>query len=126
MNVPTITMDQAEASRQLEAYRESVRRRHDEEHEALVRAYEALAEGTPLLQLEEAISQGGFHDDGRPRLAVARSDRRHVTVSCQYSETHRIRFNTSPQTRAYDTLIIRAGTWSSTRLGATPRTSKNA
>lgn len=80
MNAPTISMPREIAQQKLDAYRESLRRRADDEHAALARAYEALAEGTPLLSLQEAITAGGTFEDGRPRLAVARADRRHVSV----------------------------------------------
>jgi hypothetical protein len=35
-----------------------------------------LADGTPLINLVEAIRNGGFFEDMRPRVAVARADRK--------------------------------------------------
>lgn len=78
MNAPTITMPQDQAQKKLEEYRESLRRRADAEHEALVQAYEQLATGTPLISLEQAIREGGFDEKMRPRLAIARADRKQV------------------------------------------------
>jgi hypothetical protein len=78
MNAPTIRMDPAEARRRLRDYTESQRRRVDAEHEALAQAYGALAEGTPLLSLQDAVRAGGFDEKMRPRLAIARADRRHL------------------------------------------------
>ncbi len=109
MNVETITMDKALARRKLKDYQESMRRRVDEEHEALAQAYEALSEGTPLISLHKAITDSGFDEAGRPRLAAARADRRQVEVSCLWYPPHRIRFNSSPSNRDYDTLLIEAG-----------------
>ncbi len=101
MNIePVITMDKDKAHRRLEAYRESVRRRHDDEHAALVKGYEALAEGTPLISLTEAIEQGGAHDDGRPRLAVARADRRQVEVSAPW-HSRRLTFDSRANTNTW-------------------------
>ena len=88
MDVPTITMPRAEAQERLDEYYESVSRRADAEHEAAVEEYEALAEGTPLLslqqafrrlwELEEAEEGKGFDEKHRPRIAVARADRKQV------------------------------------------------
>lgn len=78
MNAPTITMDRQEARRRLRAYREQLKRRADETYEACAAGYEALAEGTPLLNLDQAIQAGGLFFDGLPKLAVARADRREV------------------------------------------------
>ena len=61
-------MDKALARRKLKDYQESMRRRVDEEHEALAQAYEALSEGTPLISLHKAITDSGFDEAGRPRL----------------------------------------------------------
>ena len=91
MDVPTLTMPRDEALAKLEAYRESTRRRADAEHAAAVEAYRALADGTPLLSLQDAFrnlvelnteSPGeGFDDKWRPAVAVARADRRQVEFS---------------------------------------------
>lgn len=81
MNVPTIEMDPAEAKERLEGYYAQLRRSHDEEYAEVARGYRALAEGTPVLHLSQAIQSGGLFPDGRPRLAVARADRRQVEVN---------------------------------------------
>lgn len=81
MNVSTITMPKELAAAKLRAYREQLRRRADEEYEAAAAGYAALAAGTPLLNLTEAFAQTGLGEDGRPRLAIARADRKQVTVT---------------------------------------------
>lgn len=81
MNVPHITMPQEAAQKKLEAYRSQLRRRADAEYEAAVTGYAALAEGKPLINLVDAFNQAGLGEDGRPRLAIARADRKQVTVS---------------------------------------------
>lgn len=78
MNVTTITMPKEQAEAKLSAYQEQLRRRSDAEYEAALAGYQALAEGTPLISLTEAIRGGGFDEKMRPKLAVARADRRQV------------------------------------------------
>ena len=80
MNVTTITMDKEAAQVKLDAYRQQLRRRADEEYEAAAAGYQALAEGTPLLNLVDVFAETGLGDDGRPKLAIARADRRQVEV----------------------------------------------
>lgn len=78
MNVQTIEMDPQEARERLDAYRASLQRRADEEYEAAVAGYEALAEGTPVLQYGPAIAHAPRDDEQRPLLAIARADRQQV------------------------------------------------
>lgn len=107
MNAPTITMPREEAQQKLDAYRESVRRRHDEEHESLVKAYESLAEGTPLISLQEAIQSAGFDERMRPKLAIARADRTQVKFTWSSMSTFGV-FDTRRNTMWSDTLIVMA------------------
>ncbi|CAK9067371.1 Uncharacterized protein SCF082_LOCUS34116, partial [Durusdinium trenchii] len=51
-----------------------------EEYRACAEAYEALAEGTPLIDIEQAIRSGGLDDEVRPRLAIAAADRKQVEL----------------------------------------------
>ncbi len=88
MNVPLIEMNREEALAKIDAYVAQLRRRADEEYSAAVAGYRALADGKPLLNLTDAINHAGLGDDGRPRLAIARADRRQVKV-----ETSSWRFN---------------------------------
>jgi hypothetical protein len=78
MNVPTIEMTPESAQAKLNAYRTQLRRRADAEYEAAAAGYEALAEGRALLNLTDAMNFAGLGDDGRPRLAIARADRKQV------------------------------------------------
>ncbi len=78
MNVPLITEEPQQAQFKLEAYRHQLRRRADEEYEAAVAGYQALAAGTPLLNLVDAFEMTGLSADNRPRLAIARADRKQV------------------------------------------------
>jgi hypothetical protein len=74
MNLPTITMDREKAQEAFDQYRGSLLRRHNEEDAAIARGYKALARGTPLLKLSEALKRGGLDQDSLPRLAICRAD----------------------------------------------------
>lgn len=79
MNTPTITMPQHEARERLRAYRKQIHRRADAEYEAVARGYEALAAGTALISLRQVFQEAcPFDAKRRPRLAIARADRRQV------------------------------------------------
>ena len=78
MNVPLITVDKEQAREKLRAYRRDRHKDAEEEYRACAEAYEALAEGTPLVDIEQAIRSGGFDDKMRPRLAIAAADRKQV------------------------------------------------
>lgn len=78
MNVATITMDPDLAREKLRAYRRSKHTAVEAEYQQAAAAYAELAKGTPLLRLTPAIQAGGLFPDLRPRLAIARADRREV------------------------------------------------
>jgi hypothetical protein len=78
VNVATITMDREEARAKLDEYRAGLALRDDAEYERLVEAYSALAKGSKLLVLSNVIANAPRDDRGRPRLAIARADKRQV------------------------------------------------
>jgi hypothetical protein len=78
-------MEPTAALAKLRAYRQQLKRRVDEEYDAAVIGYEALAAGTRLLDLRQAFGAAGFHPDGRPKLAIARADRPQVMVRVERS-----------------------------------------
>lgn len=96
MNIPTITMDRAEARRAFLEYRSAVREALDREitlvddrraaavaerresDEALMRGYRQLSLGYQVIDLRRVLSEGGQDEQGRPRLAVARADEQQV------------------------------------------------
>jgi hypothetical protein len=79
MNVETITMPKDQAVAALQQYRASIARGRNAEYEAIAKGLEAIAKGRPILNLPDAIRRGGFDELDRPRLAVARSDRKQIT-----------------------------------------------
>lgn len=84
MELPTIDIPPAEARKRFEQYRREVRDKHDAEDAAIAKGYKALAEGTPLIRLSEAMKLGGVrrktYSSGRattvPCLAIARANAR--------------------------------------------------
>lgn len=80
MNVSTVQMPREIAMAKLRTVRKVLRRRADAEYQALERAYSALQDGTPLLELRQSIALGGYDAKGRPKIAIARADRRKVFV----------------------------------------------
>jgi hypothetical protein len=78
MNVNLIEMEPEEAREQLREYRRELHKRADAEYDAVASGLEALAKGRAILSLMEAIRGGGFDEQMRPRLAIARADQRQV------------------------------------------------
>lgn len=83
MNVATITMPPHKAREKLAAYRDALKRRANEEYAAAAQGYEALAAGKALLDLDEAFRACPQDAKGRPKIAIARADRRRVTFRLQ-------------------------------------------
>lgn len=81
MDVPTIEMDREQAKEKLKAYRRELHHGADEIFKAAARGYEALAKALKLIDIGQAITQGGSFPDQFPRLAVARADRQ--VVKCE-------------------------------------------
>jgi len=89
MELATIEMPVDEAQQAFEEYRAAVRERHDEEDEAIMKGYRALAKGQQVINLPQALRAGGvdtitvpkrFQRGERvevtiPKLAVARANR---------------------------------------------------
>lgn len=80
MNVATIEMPVDEAQDQLVAYKEAVKRRHDDEMAMVLKGYKELAKGNALIKLSETMRQSGVDEEGMPRLAVCRADERWCQV----------------------------------------------
>ena len=80
MNVQTITMPQQEAEQQLRHYRKYLHAGADAEYRAIAEGYRALAGGTPLINLANVFATVPLDAFLRPKLAIARADRKLVTV----------------------------------------------
>lgn len=88
MNVDTITIDREAARAKLRSYKRAIAARAHKaaddrvrrEYEQIEAGYKAAARGLPLIELTKAMATGGWDEQGRPRFAVARADRR--VVAC--------------------------------------------
>lgn len=78
MDVQTLTMPRHEARERLRAYRKSLHRRADAEYDIAAKGLEAIAEGFAVIDVAAAIRETAIDHVGRPMLAIARSDRKHV------------------------------------------------
>lgn len=111
MDVATIRMDPEVALAKLEAYREALRRRADEEYEAAVRGYEALAEGAALIDIAVAFRDVELDHKARPRLAIGRADREQVEFTWVGDRMHfdtRAGF-TGQRNETLETMVDRQG-----------------
>lgn len=78
MNTPTISMPVEVARQKLRAYRARQHKDADEIYRRCEQAYAELAKGTPLIDVQEAIRQVETDHKSRPKLAIARADRKEV------------------------------------------------
>lgn len=78
MNVPTIEMPTAEALAKAEAFAADTHADSAEFYQACESAYRQLAKGRRLIHLSRALRGAGLHEDGSPKLAIARADRKEV------------------------------------------------
>jgi hypothetical protein len=86
MNVSIFTMDKAEADKKLLAYRSQLKKRANAEYELAVKAYETVANGQAILNIVDSFAKTGLGEDLRPKLAIARADRKEVQVSVSARE----------------------------------------
>lgn len=86
MNVELIKIDPAAARAKLRAYKKFIAARMHKatddrvrkEYEQIEAGYKAAARGLPLIELTKAMATAGWDEQGRPKFAVARADRRQV------------------------------------------------
>lgn len=76
--VISATVEEARTKRDQYSAFLSKRKVKDPELVAAERIYYHLALGKKLIDVGQAIREGGFDDDMRPRLAIARADRRQI------------------------------------------------
>lgn len=78
MDLNEISMHADQAKRLAVEYREALKERRDEEDLQLARAYEAIAKGHQVINVEEAMATAGFDEQGHPKLALAHPNARSV------------------------------------------------
>lgn len=106
MNVATITMPPKEAEKKLKAFRANVHRQAESEYSAAIEGYEALAEGTPLVDLASVFRDCPLDAEGRPRLAVCRADRKEVKFRSRRDSVGSFLGGNSSQTELSETLNL--------------------
>lgn len=80
MNTTLIKIDKEQAREKLRAYRASKHKDAEKLYAQAAAAYQAAADGWPLIDIGAAIREGGFHFDMAPKLAIARADRFEVRM----------------------------------------------
>lgn len=80
MNAGQLTMTKAEAHERLQHYRRALHDRANEEYEVAAAAYDALAKGTPIIELVHAFTLAPLDEKGRPKMAIARADEKQVKI----------------------------------------------
>jgi hypothetical protein len=73
-------MPKWDAKQRLREYRASVHLKADREYQAAVKAYAALARGTPIIVLSQSFALAPLDEKGRVRLALARADQRQIRL----------------------------------------------
>lgn len=106
MHTPLITEDPAQAREQLAAYNRQLHRRDDPEYQAIAAGYAELAAGRPLINLKECFASVPLDEKGRPRLAIARADRRTVTLRASMQSSNRMSFDARKNSANNPTLLI--------------------
>jgi hypothetical protein len=94
MNTPTIEMPREVAREQLRHYRSQLHKRADAEYQAVATGLEHLARGTRLLNLADCFKNVPLDQHYRPKLAIARADRK--TVRFRRESRSVGRFDTRP------------------------------
>lgn len=103
MNVEQIRMEPSEARRRLAAYRRQLKRRVDVEYAAVARGLEELAKGKALLLLPRVFAVCPYDENGRPRIAIARADRKEVRFQwAGTSSAPRLSFDASAEWHGND------------------------
>jgi hypothetical protein len=73
MHLDTIAVPKEEAEAKLAEYTGALREERNAEDEAIAAAYRAAARGLQIISLPQVIAAGGWHDNGLPRIAIARA-----------------------------------------------------
>ena len=93
MNVAEITMPVDEAKAKVNAYRNALRRRADAEYRVALTAYEELAAGKTLINIDEVFATAELNELGLPNIAIGRADRIEVRAY-RRSDEHNCEFST--------------------------------
>ncbi len=106
MDVDLITMDPEVARQKLDAYRQRLARQEDEEYRAVADALEHGVKGRALLDIDDVFRDCPRDEKWRPKLAIARADRRQVEFDWAARRTTAT-FNTAQPGYWRDSLAVR-------------------
>jgi len=107
MNVATITMPPHVAREKMRACRTNMHRQVEGQYEQLLKGYEALEKGTPLIDISTIWPTVEFDAKMRPRIAICRADRKEVEFRWEAYQQAGI-FSGSDAKQAGESLRIRA------------------
>lgn len=96
MNVPMMRMPKAQARRMLRDTRRQIQRKATDELRAVEEGLKWMARGRAVIDLGEAIRRGGLHENGLPKLAIARADKSRVAF--QWPAQQRVATFSVPRT----------------------------
>lgn len=99
MNVETMTIDPALAREKLKAYRARTHKDAEAEYSAAAKLFEAAADGDRLIVAGDVIRNSPFDEMGRPKLAIARADRKQVAL---YRQERDMLFDSRANHSPYD------------------------
>lgn len=85
MNLPTLEMPVEEARREYLTYRKAIENDRFAEYEIIRKSYHALSKGHAIVNVRDAIKAAGAHEDGSPKLAIARADDQWCYFSRQWA-----------------------------------------
>lgn len=106
MNVELMTMDPEAAKQKLKAYRSRTHRDAEDVYRRCEAAYAALAQGTPVIDLQRVFEVCPVDHKHRPLLAIARADRKQVHFQTRRFP-HGFSFDTRRNTgRSSSTLLL--------------------
>lgn len=71
MDLATITMPVEAAQARLDAYAAQVASERTDLDRRIIRGYQSMVKGLPIIELSKSVQAGGFFDDGLPKIAVA-------------------------------------------------------
>jgi hypothetical protein len=87
MDIKTIEITKEEADKEYEEYSKLVKEREEEHLEILKKCAYHLKQGRKVINIFDAIQQGGVDETGEPKLAIARADWGDVLFTKQRGRT---------------------------------------
>ena len=103
MDLGVIEITEEEAEARVKEYEALLSEERSAEDDALLSAYRAAKRGLPVISLSKAFQIGGFHDNGLPKLAIARADAKECWV--EVGSQGKLKFASKEWDRARGALV---------------------